>query len=1158
MNKKLYTYQVFWMCLLTFLHIHPLFGQELAATYIDKSPGKQFHQGEKRQVSLESALVKIEQTGKVNFNYNVDDVQNKWVSRDYLKGIKDDFEKGLDELLKANSLTFKKLNEQYYIILPQQKEVKPLEKNSLQNSGSSSGAGFNGSPTFPKVILSSQQWMEKTISGKVTDENAEGLPGVNVLVKGTTTGTVTDVEGNYRLTVSDDAKILVFSSVGYASEEVLIDNQTVINVQMVPDIQALQEIVVTSFGIRKTKDELTFATQEVEGEELAKAGNPNVLNGLKGKVAGVSVSLQSGMPGRSPNVNIRGSRSFTGNNQPLYVIDGAPVSGRPMDLNPSNIASINVLKGPSASALYGLRASNGVIVITTKSGQVSDGTPQISLETFYSIDQVGMLPDLQETYAQGSDGVFSPSSPFAWGPKISELGTYTNQMGEEEIARSYDNDKAFYKNGSTFNTTVSISDAGDFGSYYVGVGHSRQEGIVPSTGMERTNININGKYNVSKKLSASVSFNYTDMDVDDFPDLTGNQNYFRSLTDVPPSYNLAGNPYAFENDPYRQMYFRSSQNNPYWVVNHNYRNSKTPRTFGNVLLEYAFNDALSLNYRLGVDHINTTTTDFRELGTGPEGRTVPPSGGMLNIQNSVSNQVNSNVFLTYKQQFGEAFSLDLTVGNEIFDQDIKVTNTFGGNLVTGGWDNLANATIINASNSEANQRIVGFYGNLNLGWEDKIFLSATGRNDYVSNMPSGSRSFFYPSLGTSVILTEVVPALQDVMSFGKLRATFAEVGQAGPLYVNGTGFIANNPGSFVFPFNGLVSFTQSPTRIAPDLAPENTRTFEVGADIRFFDDRIGIDYTYYSSISDGQIFNVPLPLSTGASNEIRNAGEMSAKGHEIILSLSPIRSANFRWDVITNFNTMENKVEALAEGIDLIDINSGIIVAETGHDFPSIYGQAYYTDPVTGKTVVQADPAQPGYGMPITDPGFRVIGSPIPDFEMSFINNLAYKNFSFSFQVDWRSGGQMFSQSYVETRWRGTGGVTLDRDLEVVLDAVKGRVEEGELVIEGENDIPIKKDFSYFSAIGQWRPTEQSLQDASFVRLRELNINFQLPDKWLKSIFINDASVYFSGRNLFLITDSFTDPEVNHSDGRSANTAGLEWSQIPQAKSYGLGLRVKF
>ncbi|WP_373516545.1 SusC/RagA family TonB-linked outer membrane protein, partial [Pricia sp.] len=561
-------------------------------------------------------------------------------------------------------------------------------------------ANFNFRINENQIVLTqkkiaSNEFQEREIKGAVTDENGNPLSGANIIEKGTTNGVTADFDGNFSIEISDENATLIISYIGFATKEIAVSGQSSINVTLEESAEGLDEVVVTSFGIRKSKKAVVYATQEVGGDDLAQVGNPNVLNGLQGKVAGVSVNLSSGMPGRSPSIKIRGSRSLTGNNQPLFVVDGAPISGNIQDINPNNIESINVLKGPAASALYGLRASNGVVLITTKSGKSIDGKPTISLETFYSIDDVAYLPELQTTFAQGANGELNVNGPFSWGPRISEIGTYTNNLGEQEVARSYDNDKAFYKSGSTSNTNLSISNAGTIGSYSLGIGHNSQDGIIPGTDLRRTNLNFNGKLNVSKKFSTTISFNYSDLNYNDYPDLVGNNNYFRSLTDVPPSYNLAGTAFADENDPYLQQYFRSTQNNPYWIVNNNYRNTERPRTLGNILFDYKITDDLSLNYRFGVDNFTSRTEDFRELGTGQAGRTNPPSGGSISIQNQKATQLNSNLFLSYNKELSKDFLLDLVVGNEIFDEKRNSEISSGSNFVTGGWANLANTTIIN-------------------------------------------------------------------------------------------------------------------------------------------------------------------------------------------------------------------------------------------------------------------------------------------------------------------------------------------------------------------------------------------------------------------------------------------------------------------------------
>ncbi|CAG5002524.1 TonB-dependent receptor P26 [Dyadobacter sp. CECT 9275] len=1002
----------------------------------------------------------------------------------------------------------------------------------------------------------------KSVSGKVTDDTGSALPGVTILVKNSQTGTISDADGDFRLDVPEGSNILVFSFVGYLTQEIEIGKSNYLKVSMVVDARTFDEVVVTAFGIKKEQKSLTYATQQISGKSISAAGNPNVLGGLQGKVAGVTVNLNSGMPGKSPGIRIRGSRSLSGNNSPLYVVDGLPISGgdRVLDLNPNDIESMNVLKGPAASALYGLRASNGVVVITTKNGAGAKGKPTVSFDTQFSVDQIGMLPDLQMEFAQGENGVFNPNSIFTWGPRISSMTTYTNQLGEQEEPGVYDNDKDFFRNGSTMNTNLSFSNSGDFGNFMIAVGRNDQKGIVPNSSMSRNNIKFNGDFKLLKNLTSSISVNYSDLKVDDFPEKGGNENIFRGITETPPSYNLKGKPYATPGDPYQQIFYRVSQNNPYWVINHTFRNEKTKRTLGNILLNYKFTPDLALNYRVGVDHYTTVINDYNELGYATRGRTNPPSGGDLFLYTRFSNQLNSNLFLNYSKRIGKVWNVDAIIGNEVFDSNFQSINTTGSNLVVGNWPNLANATLISASNSTSKQRIVGFYGNVNIGWNDKIYINASGRNDIVSNMPAGNRSFFYPSIGASAIVTELLPESKQIFSFAKLRATLAEVGQAGPIYVNGRGFTTNTPGSFVFPYQGLVSWTQSSTRINPNLRPENTRTFEIGGDLRFLSDRISIDYTYFDSKSDGQIFNVPVAITTGASSEIRNGGKIRNNGHEIVLSLVPVQIKDFRWEFNTNFTTYKSKVLELYGGTQRVNISSGVIslVAEVGNVYPQFVGTSYMRDPASNQIIYQSDQSKVDYGLPIINNTQKVLGTPTPDFEMNFINSFTFKGLTLSAQLDWRKGGLIYNHSLNESQRRGLAGETRDRETSFVPVGKKGTVANGTVEIVGDNDIVIKKDVNYFNNL--WPNSEASLSDASFVRLREVGLSYNFPAKWLKGRKISDASVYFTGRNLFLITKAFTDPEVNITEGSysSPNSQGIEVSQIPQTKSYGAGIRLKF
>jgi len=1062
------------------------------------------------------------------------------------------FEGKLLSLLKPHGLTYRKIGKKAFVIITAQ------EKEALKSDNTSvlTGETDLNFMKLPEIVaIPSVSLPDKTISGRVTEEKGDGLPGVSIIVKGTTLGTTTQIDGTYRINVPDGNPVLIFSFVGYVTQEIMVGNQSVIDLQLQTDTKALDEVVVTSFGIEREKKALFYATQEVKGAQLTAVGNSNLLNSLQGKVAGVSVRLNSGMPGKAPQINIRGSRSITGNNQPLYVIDGLPVAGgtRINDLNPNDIESMNILKGPAASALYGLRASNGVIVIKTKSGSRS-GKPTLNFDTHFNVDQVARLPKMQDVYAQGLNGAFDLNQIWTWGAKISEIGTYTNEFGEQEVARAYDNDKEFYKSGHTLSNNISLSDGGEYGNYLISFGQTHQTGIVPGSGLERYNVKFNGELTKIRNLSVGLSLNYSDLKVDDYPELGGNDNYFRGVTDIPPSYNLKGKPYASPSNPYTQVYYRAGQNNPYWVVNNNYRENKTNRTFGNLFLRYDLTEWLSVNYRVGIDYFSTKEVDFQELGTATRGRTNPPSGGSLNLLNTQQNQINSNLFLSLDKDLSEKLNLTAIIGSELYDIRSSTDRTAGSDFVTGGWANLNNATNIVGSNSVSKQRVVGFYGNVNLSWNRILFLNASGRNDIASNMPSGNRSFFYPSVGGSFILSDALQLPKNQVSLIKLRASYAEVGQVGPVYVNNAGFVKGNPGGFVFPFNGLTGLTQSSVRIDPNLRPENTKTVEIGADVKFFHDRVSLEYTYFNSRSEGQIYSVPVPLSTGASSEIRNAGSMLSKGHEIVLNLTPVSLSKFTWDLGINFTSFDNTVKSLAEGVSRI-VLSDPIVAEAGYDYPSIYGRAYLRDS-QGRLIINNDPKSSTYGFPLTDNNLKVIGSTVPDFEFNFINGFRFGNFSVSAQLDWRKGGVFWNHALAEANWRGLSEHTLDRDKEVVLEGVQGRWEGTQLVIEGENNIPIKKAYDYYSHL--WTNYESQLSDASFIRLRELILNYALPTpktdkRWYRSI-----SLYLSARNLFLISDAFTDPEVNYSEG-GQNVTGYGRSGItPQTKSIGGGIRISF
>jgi TonB-linked SusC/RagA family outer membrane protein len=1041
------------------------------------------------------------------------------------------------------------------------------------NESNESSVAFSATEEWPKPV-SAGQALAVGVSGRVTaTDSQEGLPGVNVVVKGTSQGAITDANGAYSMDVPGPQSVLVFSYVGYVATEVTVGNRSVIDVRLTPDNTTLKELVVTAFGIERQEKALSYAVQTVEGRELSKVNNPNILNNLQGKVAGVTVRQGNGAPGATPTVNIRGSRSITGNNQPLYVVDGLPISGRIVDLNPNDIESLNVLKGPTAAALYGIRASNGVIVITTKRGKGAGlGRPTITVENGYNVDRVTRLPELQTTYAQGEAGAFNPFSTFSWGPRIDGMGTYTNQLGEQEQGAVYDNMRDFFGTGGTYVFNIDVANQFDKGNYQIGVGHTDQKGVIETAGFKRYNVKMATDYELHRKFRVSSSVNFSSSQDSRIVDGASNSSLFYASYFAPVSYNLREKPIALPDNPYQQINFRGGHDNIYWSLKHNSNDQSTIRTFGNILLDYKPTDWLSFNYRTGIDYFQTRSKEVLALGSGATGgRTVPPRGGRITDGTFFQRQFNSTFNMIVDKNFGPDFHVNFLAGNEVFDSFNQNLSATGNDMTIGGFNHLSNTATQIPSERIDRFRVAGFYSNLTADWKDMLFFNASLRNDVVSNMPAQNRSFLYPSVGLGFVFTELMGTTSNVFNFGKVRASVAEVGQAGPLYVSDNVFLrgqVNNSagaGAFIFPFDGLTAFRRDPALTSLDIRPENTRTTEVGFDLKFFNRRLGVDYTYYQSLSEGQIFRVPVAVSTGFTSELRNAGRMSVKGHEVVLTATPVIAGNFSWDLTTNFTAYDNTVERLAEGIERLTLGGFRvnIVAEEGQSYPTMLGSAFARDPQTNQIVVDSREflpngnRNPGYGMPLrSSQQINYLGRVVPDFEFGFINRFNYKGLSLDVQVDWRQGGKISSGSNRLGKLYGSLIETGDREADYVYPAVKGSFQaDGSLLIEGANDITIRRgEHLYRNVVDPI--AESNVYDASFVRLREVRLSYDLPQALLSPMRMRNASVYLTGRNLWLKAAlPHFDPEMNSGGG---NLQGEEYLVFPQIASYGAGLIISF
>lgn len=1045
------------------------------------------------------------------------------------------------------------------------------------------------------VIALTAAAQNRTVSGKIIDVNNAPVEGAAIQVKGTTRGTVADQNGNFSISVSSQ-DILVVTATNFGTKEVRVGNQSVITISLTLQTTVIDEVVVTALGVSRQKKGLGYAVQNVDADKLTQAANPNLATALQGKVAGMEIRPSSGLPGASAQIFIRGARFFDGNNSPLYVVDGLPVnsqpdfevggngvtgtdySGRSIDINPNDIESISVLKGQAASALYGTRASNGVIMITTKSGKrLKKGAPVISVSSNWQLDNISRIPELQQKYAQGSGGLFNPNASTSWGPLISELpndagyggnkpnvynnnnptdatrGKYWNpKKGIWDVPGVYDNIRDFFKTGLTAANNVSISQASDLGSYYVGLGSTNQTGIMPKSKMDRYNVKFSGDFNASSKVKIGASINYSTTAIYKMP--SGNNSLLFEVYGAPVSYDLKGTPISQADNPYAQIQYRGGTfDNPYWSAQYNKFQENTRRILGNTYISYTPIQALIIKLQVGADQYTTDREELFNYGSGPYATGNLTNGALMN------RTFNSQFTATFNKQLNQDWHINALVGNEINDNYLRNITETGSDFVIPGWENIGNATTLQNAESKFKTRTVGFYGQAGADWRSMVFLNVTGRNDYISTMPRGNRSFFYPSASLAWVFTEL-NGLKNKGFYGKVRASVAQVGSPGTYrekyytrHVSGSGFLSST--SITFPFNGVIGFRPNSTLYAEDLKPQNTNSFEIGAELSFLKNRIGIEYTYVSQKTKDQIFSIPLAGSTGFAQIVRNAGEMQSNAHEVTLRLTPVKSASFQWDVMANFTKVLNKVNSLASGVDNIYLggfSDPQVRAAIGYTYPAIYGTSYLRND-KGQIRIDDD------GTPLlgTD---QVIGTVTPDFNLDINNGLRYKFINLNILLAWKKGGQMYSGANRLINLYGTSKLTANRESDVLL--IQGVKES--TVVDGKggepNDVEIKGSAAiqnYYSAVVA-NISEANIYGTSFVKFREIALSFDLPRSFVqKSRFIKSASVSLSARNILLWSElpNF-DPESSQGNGNMQG--GFDYMSLPQARSMGLGLNLTF
>ncbi len=1023
----------------------------------------------------------------------------------------------------------------------------------------------------------------RQISGKVLDENKQPVEGASVVIKGTTTGTAADAKGNFTITAKT-GDILVISATNFGSMEMKVGTTNTVNASLSRQMGLMEEVVVTAVGITRTERSLGYTTTLVKGDELTKARESNVVNSLAGKVSGVRVSSQSGTLGGSAKIIIRGQSSFSdaAGGQPIFVIDGLPVDNqaqqlatapsavpqgtagvdfgnRAGDINPDDVESINVLKGAAATALYGARAKNGAIIITTRKGKKGGSIVRFNSSTRF--DKPLRLPEYQNEYAQGTYGVYSVNSTNGWGPRIADVQDklFPNFMNQQVTLQSHpDNVKNFYKTGTTYINSLSFEAGGDAGDFRLGYTNNYQTGIVEKQSFLRNSLNINAGRALSQKFDVRTTLNYVSAIGKNRPIQASNNS--SSLTQIvhflPRTVDinaLRDNVY----DPITKQQItltpNKTGNNPFWVINNNTSESNVERIYGNVVLSYKPFSWLTISDNFGTDLYN----EFRKLVVRPG--TAGALQGNFFQANLFSRIINNDFIVSAERKVANDLVLKALTGVNSYEASYRRDQSDAQQLTVDELYTFSNAASITTTNTSNKRRIVGLFGEIGLSYKNYLYLNVTGRNDWSSTLPKENNSYFYPSVSSGFVFSELLPS-KNILSFGKLRASWANVGsdtdpyQLAFAYTPVSQLFAQYSQGSQFPFNNLLGFQIPLTLPNAGLKPQNQVSIELGTDLRFLKDRVRIDFTYYNTKTSEQIIALAVPQSTGFTTRRLNAGSIKNVGIEVTLGGKPIVTKNFNWNVDVNFSKNKQTVEDLPAEITTYQLASaynGLQVKANNGEQLGVWGSAYERDP-EGNIVINANS---GLRRTVTD---RRLGNLYPDWTMGINNSFNFKNFNLSFLIDIRQGGVMYSGTVAALRSTGLAKETLINrdgiliDKGVILDA------NGKYV---PNTVPVQSMQDYWGQFGSnASATEAAIFDASYVKLREVSFNYTLPMSLInKQKFVKGLSIGVEGRNLWLIDSKVPhiDPEVNLFGSGSVGE-GVEFYNMPSTRSIGFNLRATF
>jgi len=1071
------------------------------------------------------------------------------------------------------------------------------------------------------------QAQERSVTGRVSStDDDEPLPGVNVVIKGTTIGTVTDVNGMYRINVPPDGTTLQFSFIGLKSQEIDIGTRDVIDIKMINDVQQLGEVVVTAAGISREVKGLGYSVEHVDGDKVSQKSEPDALRALQGKVPGVNILSTSGAPGSSTRITIRGNKSFFGNNQPLFIVDGIPFdnsynvtsndlvngsaySSRIADLDPNNIASMTVLKGGAAAALYGIRASNGVIVITTKSGssRMSRKGLEVTYSSSLSFEKIANLPDYQNKYGTGSKGQYA-SVNGSWGAPFQHSGgpvTYHNDGtitpntgGVDSIDywpayaavfpnaaktvpyKAYPNNvKDFFNTGVILENSISVTGGTDKSVLSVVASRLKQDGYIPYSEFQRTNISVGGNTHLDNGLLIGANLSYISTiqkgPLSGYGDATQvSSSAFSRILFPGRNWDIQGQPYENPTTHGNLFFLGSAADNPYWSTRYNGIRTNVDRIVASINASYDFTKWLNMSYRIGINEYNERRKEVTRLGS-------VGAGGLGQIVQDTYyfQEIESTLLLTATKDITPNLNLKAILGHNVNQRTYDNQSVKGVGAIAFNIDDIDNFNNITRNGGDySRRRLYGVFADVTLGYKDYLFLNVTGRNDWSSTLPVAARSFFYPSISSSFVFSEALHLQSDFFSSGKLRAAWSSVGNDAPVYSlyptyslnlgSSSGVVGSVPDNDL-PFRGQAGATQGTTVYDPKLKPEFTKEIEFGTDLQFFNNRAGIQFTYYDKRTTDQIAPITLPDETGFNQLITNFGETSNKGVEIGLDVTPIQIDNgFSWNVMATYTRNRNRVESLVNGVNEIvlrNLYGGQITPELQVGQPiGVLKGTYNVRDDAGNLLI--DPAT---GLAIQSSDFKVLGNPNPNFIASLSNTFRFKGLSLSCLFNYRDGGALYSATNQFYMGRGVTRDTENRDGTYIVPGVYGNTNTNLPILKDGHEIPnttqvILNDVYFQTAGGSFginSADEASIFDATVIRLSEVTLGYQLPKSLLTKTPFGSVSLTLTGRNLWYNAPNFPkhthfDPEANSFGAQ--NYTGLEYNAAPSAKRYGINLRVTF